>query len=90
MYQDADKCLDCPKGSYQSDYGQTACVQCPAGRSTLQEHAKNLTQCVGQSLSHCFMTIDFILSFLFSYVVLLLTTHKSTLCLIIMKTLVNP
>ena len=31
---DGEKCTKCPRGTYQSDRGKTACIDCPLNHTT--------------------------------------------------------
>ncbi|XP_035695798.1 sushi, von Willebrand factor type A, EGF and pentraxin domain-containing protein 1-like [Branchiostoma floridae] len=45
--EDADDCLKCSVGYYQDEEGQFQCKTCPLGTSTIDEGARNLTECLG-------------------------------------------
>ncbi|XP_078611237.1 uncharacterized protein LOC144881802 isoform X2 [Branchiostoma floridae x Branchiostoma japonicum] len=42
----ADDCLKCSVGFYQDEEGQFQCKTCPLGTSTVDEGARNLTECL--------------------------------------------
>ncbi|CAH1786874.1 unnamed protein product [Owenia fusiformis] len=39
------QCLKCPKSTYQSEYGQNYCVQCPGKTTTDSDGARNSSEC---------------------------------------------
>ncbi|XP_035694585.1 sushi, von Willebrand factor type A, EGF and pentraxin domain-containing protein 1-like [Branchiostoma floridae] len=41
-----DDCVSCPVGTYQTQFGQTSCIPCPEGFTTIREEARNLTKCL--------------------------------------------
>ncbi|XP_078690832.1 uncharacterized protein LOC144921571 isoform X2 [Branchiostoma floridae x Branchiostoma belcheri] len=41
-----DDCARCPVGTYQDQFGQTSCIPCPEGFTTVREEARNLTKCL--------------------------------------------
>ncbi|CAH1274490.1 NOTCH2 [Branchiostoma lanceolatum] len=43
---DQDDCVSCPVGTYQNQFGQTSCIPCPEGFTTIREEARNLTKCL--------------------------------------------
>ena len=40
-------CYDCPKDTYQEDYGRFHCNKCPLGTFTIGTKTKNSTNCRG-------------------------------------------
>ncbi|GFR67138.1 sushi, von Willebrand factor type A, EGF and pentraxin domain containing 1, mRNA protein, partial [Elysia marginata] len=47
-------CLACPKGTFQPEEGQSDCVLCPSGTSTVNPHAKSEQECKARCLSGAF------------------------------------
>ena len=43
--EEVNKCVPCPKGSYQADYGQPTCVPCPKGTTTEGEGNASMLAC---------------------------------------------
>ena len=41
-----DKCQVCPIGTYQDEFGQLNCKQCPSLYSTLFSGQRNVTGCI--------------------------------------------
>ncbi len=52
---DDNICVRCPMGTYQEDYGQTSCHSCPPNTFTVEDMAKNQSDCVGKNLFHCLL-----------------------------------
>ncbi|XP_041371292.1 uncharacterized protein LOC121384779 [Gigantopelta aegis] len=47
-----DLCMPCPKGKYQTIEGQTSCIACPPGTSTLGNGTKTLARCMDACKPH--------------------------------------
>ena len=47
-------CKLCPKGEYQDTEGQTRCIKCPSGHTTVREGAASADACLGKLLVNMF------------------------------------
>ena len=43
-----ESCMECPKGFYQENLGQSYCHPCPVNQDTYGTGAKNRTNCIGE------------------------------------------
>ena len=65
-----EPCNPCLKGKYQSDKGQTRCLDCPDLESTASQGSTSVKSCMGEFLiiyiqyTNCLTSLDFIAKFL--------------------------
>lgn len=45
------RCIRCPAGTYQPEFGKNNCVSCPGNTTTDFDGSTNITQCKSRSLS---------------------------------------
>lgn len=45
FYTTTHRCVRCPAGTYQPEFGKNSCVSCPGNTTTDFDGATNLTQC---------------------------------------------
>ena len=58
-------CIQCSKGTYQDESGQTACKQCPVGRTTKYFGSQTQLDCTGNDVSWISYEFIYILSVVF-------------------------
>lgn len=49
-HSSSGKCIQCSKGTYQDESGQTACKQCPVGRTTKYFGSQTQLDCTGNDV----------------------------------------
>lgn len=54
------RCIRCPAGTYQPEFGKNNCVSCPGNTMTDFDGSTNITQCKSKSLSKDFQAFRFI------------------------------
>lgn len=51
------RCIRCPAGTYQPEFGKDNCVSCPGNTTTDFDGSTNITQCKSRSLSLRLFTV---------------------------------
>jgi hypothetical protein len=59
-------CIDCPKDTYQTEYGRTICIACGGGLKTSGQGSKSFKECSARGMfiaklnvSHAFWYVSF-------------------------------
>lgn len=52
------RCIRCPAGTYQPEFGKNNCVSCPGNTTTDFDGSTNITQCKSRSFPKAFHSLD--------------------------------